>query len=129
MKRKLLIGVIVVFGIAVAFFMSVLTAGAAIAVWIYLVWIVRKRKADLFHDQVEPETAERRLKWLKIFLWAGAILFAMFIGGFVAHNVIYGLSEMEESVSFFIALVCIYLFIIATGGGLAIFLKGRRKTA
>ena len=50
MKRKLLIGIIVVLGIAAAAFMSMLTAGALIVVWIYLVWMVRKKKANLFHD-------------------------------------------------------------------------------
>ena len=44
------------------------------------------------------------------------------------HNVLYGLNEIEEPVSFYIALVGLYVFIIATIGGLVIFLKGRRKT-
>jgi hypothetical protein len=128
MKKKLLIGAIVVLGIAAAFAMPLLATGAAIAAWIYLVWIVRKRKADLFHDQVEPEIAEKRLKWLKTFLWAAAIALAGGIAGFIAHNVIYGQSEIEEPVSFIIALAGLYLFIVTTGGGLAIFLKGRPKT-
>ena len=128
MKRKLLIGIIVVFGIAAAFFMSTLVAGAAIAVWIYLVWMVRKKKANLFHDQVEPKIAERRLKRLKAFLLVAAISFAVGIVGIIVHNVLYGLSETEEIVSFIIALAALWLFILATGGGLVIFLKGRRKT-
>ena len=46
-------------------FMITTAAGALIVVWVYLVWMVRKKKANLFHDQVEPKTAERRLKILK----------------------------------------------------------------
>jgi len=49
------------------------------------------------------------------------------VGG-ILHNALYGLFEKEELVSFYIALVGLYVFIIATIGGLVIFLKGRRKT-
>jgi len=127
MKRKLLIGIIVVFGIAAAVFMSTLVAGAAIAVWICLVWMVRKKKTKIFHDQMEPKLAERRLKRLKIFLLVAAISFAVGIAGVILHNVIYGVSETEEAVSFFIALAALWAFILATGGGLVIFLRGRQK--
>ncbi len=108
--------------------MTMLTTGAAIAVWIYLVWMVRKKKANLFHDQVEPKIAERRLKMLKASLLVAGISFAGGIVGTVVHNVLYGLSETEEPVSFFIAISALWVFIIATAGGLVIFLKGRRKT-
>lgn len=128
MKKKLLIGIIVVFGIAAAVFLSTLTAGALIAVWIYLVYMVRKKKANLFHDQMEPKIAERRLKRLKAFLLVAAISFAVGIVGIIVHNVLYGLSEIEEPVSFYIAISALWVFIIATTGGLVIFLKGQRKT-
>lgn len=127
MKKKLKIGTIVVVGIAAAAFMGTLIAGALITVWIYLVWMVRKKKTNIFHDQMEPELAERRLKMLKAFLLVGGISFAVFIVGVIVHNVLYGLSEIEEPVFFSIALVGLFLFIIATVGGLVIFLKGRRK--
>ena len=128
MKRKLLIGTIVVFGIAAAIVMAMLTAGALIAVWIYLVFMVRKKKTNLFHDQMEPKIAERRLKMLKAFLLVAGISFAVFIVGVIVHNALYGLSEIEEPVSFIIAISALWVFIIATIGGLVIFLKGRRKT-
>ncbi len=128
MKKKLLIGTIVIFGIVVAIFMNTLVAGALIVVWIYLVWMVREKKANLFHDQVEPKIAERRLKMLKTFLLVAGISFAVFIVGTILHNAIYGLTGIEEPVWFFIALAGLYLFDIATIGGLVIFLKGRRKT-
>ncbi len=128
MKRKLKIGTIVVFGIAAAFFMLMLTAGALIAVWIYLVWMVRKKKTSIFDDQMEPKLAERRLKMLKTFLLVAGISFAVFIVGVIVHNALYGLTELEEPVSFIIAISAIWVFFIATIGGLVIFLKGRRET-
>jgi len=128
MKKKLLIGTIVVFVIAAAYVMTQLIAGALIVVWIYLVWMVRKKKTNLFDDQVEPKIAERRLKMLKTFLLVAGISFAVFIVGTVVHNALYGLSGIEEHVFFSIAISALYVFIIATIGSLVIFLKGRRKT-
>ena len=128
MKRKLKIGTIIVFGIAAAIVMAMFFAGALIAVWIYLVWMVRKKKTNIFHDQMEPKIAERRLKRLKAFLLVAGISFAVFIVGIIVHNALYGLSEMEEvHVSFIIAISALWVFAIATVGGLVIFLKGRRK--
>ena len=127
MKKKLLIGTIVIFGIAAAIFMNMLVAGALIVVWIYLVWMVREKKISLFHDQVEPKIAERRLKMLKAFLLVAGISFAVAIVGIIGHNVIYGLTKVEEPVFFIIALAGLYLFDIATISGLVIFLKGRQK--
>ncbi len=129
MKKKLLIGISVVFGIAAAIFMPMLTAGALIVVWIYLVWMVRKKKANLFHDQVEPKIAERRLKMLKAFLLVAGISFAVFIVGVILHGVLGALLEIEEEpVSFFIAIFSLVPFAVGTIGGLVIFLKGQRKT-
>ncbi len=108
--------------------MNMLVAGALMVVWIYLVWMVRKKKTNLFHDQVEPKIAERRYKMLKAFLLVAGISFAVFIVGTILHNALYGLTGIEELVFFFIALAGLYLFDIATIGGLLIFLKGRRKT-
>ncbi len=127
MKKKLLIGTIVVLGIAALIFMITTAAGALIVVWVYLVWMVRKKKANLFHDQMEPKLAERRLKMLKAFLLVAGISLAVAFVGVILHNALYGLSEIEEPVFFSIALVGLYVFIIATIGGLVIFLKGRRK--
>ncbi len=129
MNKKLLIGIIVVFVIAATIFMSMLIAGALMVVWIYLVWMVRKKETSLFHDQVELKLAERRLKMLKAFLLVGGISFAVFIVGTILHGVLGALLEIEEElVSFFIALSALYVFIIATIGCLVIFFKGRRKT-
>ena len=129
MNKKLLLGIIVVLGIVALAFMVTTAAVVLIVVWIYLVWMVRKKKADLFHDQVEPKIAERRLKMLKIFLLVAGISFAVAIVGGIVHNALYGLSGIEEPVFFTIALVALYVFVIATIGGLVIFLKGRREWA
>ena len=128
-KNKLLIGTIVVLGIAALIFMTMAVAGALIVVWVYLVWMVRKKKANLFHDQMEPKLAERRLKMLKAFLLVAGISFAVSIVGVILHNVLYGLSETEEHLSFFIAISALYVFFIATIGALVMFVKGRRKQA
>ena len=128
MKSKLLIGVIVVLGIAMAFFMNMLVVGALLVVWIYLVFMVRKKKTKIFHDQMEPKIAEKRLKMLKVFLLVAGISFVVAIVGVIGHNALYALTEIEEPVFFTIALVGMYVFDIASIGGLVIFLKGRPKT-
>ena len=124
MNRKLFIGIIAIFGIAAA---PLLIPVAPIVVWIYLVWMVWKKKTNIFHDQMEPKLAERRYKMLKAFLLVAGISLAVGIVGVILHNALYGLSEIEEPVSFFIALVALWVFIIVTIGGLVIFLKVRRK--
>ncbi len=129
MKKKLLIGTIIVLGIAGLIFTITSVAVALIVVWVYLVWMVRKKKANLFHDQMEPKLAERRLKMLKAFLLVAGISFAVAIVGVILHNVLYALSEIEEHVWFLIAIVALYVFSAATIGGVVIFLKGRREWA
>ena len=127
MKRKLLIGTIIILVIAAAFFMSILTTGAAIAVWIYLAWMVLKKKTEVFHEQMEPELAKRRLKMLKASLLVAAMAFVAGIAGVIGHNVVYAATETEEAAFFFLALSTFWLFTLATGGGLAIYLRGRRE--
>ncbi len=102
-----------------------------VGVWIFLVWMVWKKKTNIFHDQMEPKLAERRLKRLKAFLLVAGIGFAMFWVAFILQVVlveIFDQPEEEGPVVFFIALISAGVFIIATIGGLVIFLKGRRKT-
>ncbi len=94
-----------------------------------MVWMVRKKKTKIFHDQMEPKLAERRLKRLKAFLLVAGISFAVAIVSIVLHGVLSALLEKEELVSFWIALVGLFVFVIATIGGLVIFLIGRRKQA
>ncbi len=103
---------------------------ALVRVWIYLVWIVRKKKAKIFHDQMEPKLTERRLRRLKAFLRVAGISFAMFCVALILQVVLVALLEImeEDPVSYYIAFVGLYVFVIVTIGGLVIFLKGRRKT-
>jgi hypothetical protein len=82
--------------------------------------MVRKKKTNLFHDQMEPKLAERRLKMLKVFLLVAGISLAVGIVGVILHNALYGLSEIEEPVSFVITLVGLWAFAAATIGGLVI---------
>ncbi len=109
--------------------MFLLIPAILVGVWIFLVLMVREKKTNLFHDQVEPKIAGRRLKMLKAFLLVAGISFAVFIVGVILHGVLGALLEIEEEpISFVIAISALYVFVIATIGGLVIFLKGRRKT-
>ena len=108
--------------------MYTLIMAIPLAVWIYLIWMVRKKKFNLFDDQVEPKLAERRFKMLKTFLLVAGISFAVFIVGLIVNFALYYPSEIDEPVSFIIAYSAFGVFVIATIGGLVTFLKGRRKT-
>ena len=127
MNRKLLIGILVVLGIAVTFLNPLISGILALMVWIYLMWMVRTRKNNVFNNQIEPKIAERLLKRLKAFLIVAGFSFLVFIFGAIVHNVLHGLSEIEETVSFFIALVALLVFIVATTGGMVLFIKARQK--
>ena len=134
MNKKLLIGIIVLFAslvIAAAIirpmFIWMIFWAALIVAWICLVWMVRKKKTKIFHDQMEPKLAERRLKWLKKFLLVGGISLAMFIFGTILHNTLSARLETEEPISFFIGISGGLLLFLANIGSLVIFLTGRRK--
>jgi len=127
MKKKLLIGIIVVLGMAALAFMATTIAGAGIVVWVCLIWMVRKKKTNIFHDQMEPELAERRLKMLKVLLLVAGIALVVAIVGVILHNALSALSGTEEQVWFWVALVALYAFVAANTGGLIVFIKGRRK--
>ena len=128
MIRKLLIGILVVIGIAVTVLNQLILGILAVGVWIYLFRMVRKQKNSVFNDQMESKISEWHLKRLKAFLIVAGFSFLVFIVSAIVHNVLHGLSEMEDSVFFIIALVAILVFVVATAGGLVIFLKGRQKT-
>lgn len=127
MSKKLLSGKIVVLGI-VFLILNLLTTGViAIATWIYLTVMVRKKKTNLFHDQMEPKLAESKLERLKAYLKVAGIAFFVALIGIIVHNVLSGLLETEEPISFFIGFGVLVVFMIATTGGLVIFLQGRQK--
>ena len=124
MNKKLLIGTIVVFGIAAAIFRPMLIGNALIVVWIYLVWMVWKKK-----------TVSRYLKALKTFLLVAGIsgmMLIIFLVGVVLYNAVYGLgetSEIADTIAHYIGFSLLGVFDVATIGGLVIFLIGRRKQA
>ena len=128
-KRKILIGVIAVFGIAAAFLVIPLTTIVAIIIWIFLVWNIRKKGISLFHKQMEPELVARRYRLMKVALIVAAISFIGGITGAVLHNVLYTVAQEEDAVTFIIALSTLWLFILATGGGLVIYLTGQKTQA
>ena len=127
MSRKLLIGIFVVLGIAVSFLNPLISLILAMGVWIYLIRMVWKQKDSILNDQMVPKIIEWHLKRLKVFLMVAGFSFIVFIVGAIVHNVLHGLTEIEESTSFFIALVALLVFVAATAGGLVVFLKGRQK--
>ena len=97
--------------------------------WIYLVYVTLKKKANLFHDHMEPELAERRLRRLIYFLLVAGISVAAFIATILYAVIADPPEEAAASgVVFFILVFSVVLFHIGTIGGWVIFLKGRRKT-
>jgi len=136
MSRKLLITIIVI-GVVLVIVGAIIrtafiTLGigvALIGVWIYLALIVWKKKTQIFHEQLELRIAVKRLKTLKSFLLVAVILLAIGVIGTILHNVLYGINQIEEPVSFIIGILGLFGFVIATIGSLVIFLKGRRRLA
>jgi len=135
MNKKLLIGISVVIVVMVVFLILAMTRGIIravesaiffwipLAVWIYLVWKVWKKKTNIFHDQMEPKLAERSLKRLKACLLVGGMSFATFWLNILVGNVILDKDPASYPIVHFSAV----LWFIATFVFLVIFLKGRRK--
>lgn len=115
--------------VAAAILIVMLPIILVVGVWIYLIWMAWKKKTKIFHDQMEPQLAERRLKMLEALLLLAGISLLGGIVGIIGHNALYALSETEEEeiVFFSIAIFSLVLFTAATIGGSVIFLKGRRK--
>ncbi len=102
---------------------------ALIVAWIYMVYVTLKKKTNIFHDQMEPELAERRLRRLKKFLLVAGISLAAFIP-VTLYAAIVAPSEGEAAfaIVFSVLVICAVLFHIGAVGGLVVFLRGRRKT-
>lgn len=124
MKKKLLIGLILVVMLLMAFPFGLIFA---LAFWIYLGMVYRKRKR-IFHKKIEPELAEKQLKKLKILGIAAGISFTIAIVGIITHNIQSDLYETEESLYFFIGIIASYLFILISVSGLFIFIKEKPIT-
>lgn len=124
MNKKLLIGILAGLGIVLMIFNPVVMGILALAFWIYLGVMVWKRKS-IFHTKMEPRLAEKHLKRLKAMLLLAGISFLVSIVGIIVHNVRSDLSGIEELLYFIIGITALYIFILASAGGLVIFLKGR----
>jgi hypothetical protein len=127
MMRTLLIGASIALGIAVTVFNPPVSGILAAGVWIYLVRLVRKQGQTGLDEQMEPRMTERYLKRLKVFLGVAGVSFLVFVVGAIAHNALRGLSEMEQTVSFLVALVALWVFVAATAGGMVMFLQERQS--
>ena len=68
MIRKILLGILVILGIAVTVFNPPLSFILAVGVWIYLVRMVQKQKNSESNDRMGPIIAESHLKRLIAFL-------------------------------------------------------------
>lgn len=127
MKKKLLNGILIGLGLVLMLFMAFPFGMIfALAFWIYLGVMYRKRKL-VFHEEIEPGLAKKQLKRLKILTIVAGISFTIAIVGIIMHNVQSGLLEAEESLYFFIGMAALYIFVLASGGGLVLFIKGRQK--
>ncbi len=90
-----------------------------VVAWIYLAWMLWKKKTNI----------ERHYKILKAFLLVAAISFLMSsVDMILVRIAILRPPADEGAVSGYIALFSVLVFIIATVGGLVVFIKGRRKT-
>lgn len=128
MIKKVLIGILVVLGLVVAVLNQLVSTVLAVAVWIYLVRMVRKQKSTAFNDLMAEGITKLHLKRLKTLLIVAGFSFIVFIFASVAHNVLHGQSETEETTFFLVALVALLVFIVATVCGMVIFLKTRKNT-
>ena len=127
MSRILLTALLVILGSALSVMNPPLAGLLALAVWIYLAWMVSVHGAGLFEGRVDPPTAERLLKRLKMFLRLAGLAFVAFLVAVVLHNVLSARIEGEEAAWFFLALAALGVFILATVGALVTFLGGRRR--
>ncbi len=106
----------------------VAVASIPAGVWIYLAFMAWKRKTRIFHDQTEPESAERRLKVLKVFLLVAGISLVVGVVFVLLGIAIFGETEEEGVVvHLIIPLSLAMVFLIGTVGGLVTFLLGRQK--
>ena len=143
MKKKLLIGIIVALLILLivseilaspeiqfqSFFPHLiphLITWILIAVWVFFGWMVWKKETSLFHDQMEPELAERLLRRLKIFILLGGIVLLiafviLFLGIALANTL------KEEETFTLVGWSLGLLVFISIINSLVIFFRGRRK--
>ena len=121
MARKILTGIVVVVGVAVAASNPLIGAIIAGGFWVYLV-----RTVSMRGDTGVDARSTKRIKKLLII---GAICFLVFLVSAVVHNVVSGLAETEEAVFLLLSLSASWAFILSTAGGMVLYLRGRQETA
>jgi len=97
----------------------------SLVAWILVVWMVWKKKTNIFHEQIVPRSAEKRLKLLKASLLVAGISLVVGIVSFIVGIIILGYEE--EAVIFYICLSSVLLFILGNVSGFGIYLTGRRN--
>ena len=136
MKKKVLIGiaVLIVALIIVGLVLRPvlvpvgLVGIVLIGVWIFLLWMVQSKKAVNIFEHMTPDSAQNLSKRLKVLMIISGVSLVAGIVGTILHNALYGLSEIEEPVTFFVAIVGLFLFVIVTVISLVVFIIGRRKS-
>ena len=100
-----------------------------LAVWIYLVWMVWRKRSGLFRGRMEPGPAEKHYRLLKVLLLTAGIALVAGAATPGLYAAIGDPSATEEpAFVFFTVLASAPVFLVATIGGLVVYLKGRRKT-
>lgn len=127
MKNKLLYGILIGVGSIVMLFMAFpFGMIISLAFWIYLGVMIWKKKR-VFHEEIEPQIAEKQLKILKKLCIVAGIFFIIAVVCIIIHNVQSRLPEPHETYYFIIGIIALYLFIIISIVSLVIFLKARQK--
>jgi len=83
----------------------------------------------LLYNRAEPGLGKRGLRKLKTFLLVAGISLGVFIISVVLHNAIYGLFEIEDSVSLLIAVASLVAFEVGLIGSLVMSIKGLSSKA
>jgi hypothetical protein len=99
-----------------------------VGAWIYMVWMILRKKTNISDDQMEPEKAEKRYKILKVSSITAGVLLLLGVIGAVGHNALYAIKKIEESVFFFIAIIGLFGFVMVTIGSWIYYLIGRKAT-
>ena len=120
MIRKLLIGIAVLFGVAVTVSTPLMSVVLAMGVWIYVARMVSKNENTVVSHHMKTR--------IKTFLMVAAVSFVLFLVGAILHNVLSGLSETEESVFLLVSIFASWVVVVSTAGGMALLLKERGKT-
>lgn len=126
MVKKVLIGFLIVIGIAVTVMNHLLMGILAVGVWIYLFVMVRKQKRIELNGQMESRISEWHLKRIKAFSIVAVFSFLVFIVSAAMHNVLHARYEIEDAVFSIVSIVACLVFVAATAGRLVVFLKGRQ---